>query len=163
MAAGLSQFCPRDRIVKRSYIDIILEIAKNFPEPFWVLYILVVSRCENEPGRYQSPQPVTFEELNNFCLTYKEYLESDGRHHLWIASTVTNQMLVYDRHNVVYIYDDKEAIKSYFKDSSFTEKEVKFPAPPHIHYYHEENDHFETEIFDYWDWRYTPLKEGDEI
>lgn len=80
---------------------------------------------------------------------------------MWITSATTNQQLIYDRHNVIYIYDHEEAIRGYFEGTSFKEADVRFPAP-HIHYYREENDDDESDIIEYWDWIHTPLKETDE-
>lgn len=143
-------------------IKLMLQLAKNYPPPYRVLYILVVTRVGQTPGRYECPMPLSFNDLEEFCLRYKEYFESDGRHHLWIASGETNQMLVYDRHNVIYIYDDTDNIKNYFRKSHFEEKTVRFPAP-HIHIYNEENDKFESDIMNYFEWICKELQEGDEV
>ena len=144
------------------HIDLMLQIAKTYPPPYWVLYILVVSRIGQELGRYQCPMPLSFSELEKFCQKYKDFFESDGRHHLWIASTLTNQFLVYDRHNVIYIYDNIDNIRNYFRKSLYDEMVVKFPEP-HIHLYNEKNDVFELDIINYYEWFHTELQQQDEV
>lgn len=143
-------------------MELMLDMIKEFPPPYWVLYILVVSRVGQKPGRYQIPKPLSFDELENFCLEYKDFFESDGRHHLWIASAESGQMLIYDRHNIIYIYDNPDNIREYFDNSNFQEKEVEFPMP-HIHFYNEENDRLELDLLNHFDWIYSELKEQDEV
>jgi hypothetical protein len=146
----------------KNQIELMLQLVKNYPPPYWVLYILVIPRVGQRPGRYQCPEPLSFEELEEFCLRYKDYFETDGRHHFWIASAQTNQMLVYDRHNVIYIYDAIDNIKDFFLKSNLDEKAFKFPKP-HIHLYNRENDEFEVDIMKYFEWIYTELEDRDDI
>jgi len=38
-------------------VGLMIELSRILPEPFGILYVLLVSRCGNEPSRYQSPYP----------------------------------------------------------------------------------------------------------
>lgn len=147
---------------KGGHIDLMLKMAKELKEPFGVLYVLTVPRIDTEAGgRYQSPQPLTYEELNDFCSEYREYFEPDGRHMLWIAAIEINELMVYDKHNVIYYYGDLEkAIKS-LKDKEFKNQEVVFPYP-HSHRYNQENDMVQERILKHWKWIKTPLRDEDD-
>lgn len=156
-----------ERIVvapSKGHIDLMQEIAKSFELPLAILYVLTVPRVDsNKPGRYKCPTPLSYEDVEVFCNRFKEFIETDGRHDLWICSVNSKgirQMLVYDHHNVIYIYDDISKIKKLLKKKGLKETEVSFPYP-HSHMYNPENDVFEKEIFDYWEWRYFPLSEDD--
>ena len=142
-------------------IGFMLDILKNFEPPYWCLYVLLVSRVDNKPGRYQCPYPMPYNEIYDFGIKYKDYFEKDGRHHLWIGSAKTKQLAVYDRHNVIYIYDDILKTSQYLKDKGLTEESIQFPAP-HTHMYNVENDKFEIDIMNHWEWKIFPLEEQDE-
>lgn len=145
----------------KNHIDLMLDIIKNFEPPYWCLYVLLVSRVGNEVGRYQCSHPKSYNELFDFVTKYKVYFETDGRHHIWLGSATSKQLLVYDHHNVIYIYDDIEKIKEYMKKVGFEEEDVQFPVP-HTHMYNVENDEFEIDIMDYWEWMKFPLGELEE-
>lgn len=163
----LEKYPDFERIIvapKEDHINLMLDIAKSFELPFAILYVLVVPRLDsNKPGRYQCPFPLSYEDVEKFCSRFKDFIETDGRHHLWICSANNKgvrQMLIYDNHNVIYVYDDISKIKDFLAKRNFRESEVRFPYP-HTHMYNPENDVFEKEILEYWDWRYFPLSEGD--
>lgn len=147
---------------KNNHIDLMLEIAKKLKEPFGILYVLTVPRVNTElDGRYQCPRPLTYKELQNFCSEYKEYLQLDGRHMLWIVAIEKNELMVYDKHNVIYYYGDLEKTIKLLENKGFKNQEVEFPHP-HIHRYNKENDMLEEKILNHWEWRRTPLQDGDD-
>ncbi len=144
----------------KNQIDLMLEILKSFEPPYWCLYVLIVPRNENEAGRYQCPYPMSYEEISEFVNKYKNLLETDGRHHLWLGSANTKQLMVYDRHNIIYIYDDIIKMAEYLKSKGFHENKISIPFP-HVHYY-QGNDINEADILKHWNWVRTPLREQDE-
>lgn len=144
---------------KDNQIKLMLDFLRNFEPPYWCLYILVISRIENEPARYQSPYPLDINEISNFVTKFKNFLETDGRHHIWVGSATTKQLLVYDHHNVIYIYDDIEKSSQYLK-KHFSMEPITFPVP-HTHMYNADNDKLEKDIMNYWEWQKSPLKEQD--
>jgi hypothetical protein len=146
--------------VSKNQIGLLVHLIENLAPPYFILYVLVVSRLGNEYGRYQSPLLDTKEELIDFLLDYKEFLETDGRHHLWIGTVPNNGTLVFDQHNVVYAYGPIDSFKQTLRRLEFKEKEFDFPSP-HIHHYHDSNDAFEAEILGHWDWDMFPLADND--
>lgn len=144
----------------KKQIDLMMDILKSFEPPLWCLYVLVVPKNENEAGRYQCPYPMSYEEISEFANKYKNLLETDGRHHLWLGSAKTKQLMVYDRHNIIYVYDDINKMAKYLKSKGFNENKISIPFP-HVHFY-QDNDINETDILKHWEWIRTPLREQDE-
>ncbi len=154
-----------DRLViapATNHSNVLLDLADLWSGEFWLLYVLLVSRRDHEPGRYQSPFTVTPEQLRDFIDTYGSYLNSDGRHHFWVGSPAGEGTLVYDQHNVIYAYGPLESYEELLRSRGFHQAEVRSPSP-HTHHYHGANDVYEDRILDHWSWHYTPLRDGDEL
>ena len=84
---------------------ILAALLKEMTRPFWLLlYVLVIPRGRGKSGRYQSPVPQTESTIETFLDEFSDFLEKDGRHNVWIASESGSEMLIYDRHNVIYAY-----------------------------------------------------------
>ena len=96
-------------------IALILKLSDTLKPPFYILYVLVVSRLDKERGRYQSPLIETKEELTDFLLEYKQFFETDGRHHIWICTLDNSGRLIYDQHNVILRMGRLKAIFIYWK------------------------------------------------
>jgi hypothetical protein len=92
---------------------------------------------------------------------FAPFLEGDGRHHLWIGSTINEGLLVYDHHQWICAYGDLPAYIVELQEHGFTEGEIELPAP-HSHNYNAVFDEFEEEVAAYWPWRYFPLQPGDD-
>jgi len=142
-------------------IVLILKFVDTLKPPFYILYVLVVSRLDNERGRYQSPLIETKEELTDFLLEYKQFFETDGRHHIWICTLDNSGRLIYDQHNVIFAYGQTEKYINLLEKEGFIEQEFSFPVP-HAHAYNESNDRFEESLMNYWEWSTFPLADGDE-
>ncbi len=142
-------------------IEMIVELAKGVPEPFGILYVLLISRLDNGLGRYQNPNPSSRREMEAFLRKFKEYFENDGRHHVWITSLQVSATFVYDRHNVIYAYGPLEQFKKILVDRGLKEGPVRFPGP-HSHNYNSQFDDQEREVLQYWEWRRTPLTDSDD-
>jgi hypothetical protein len=144
------------------HIDVLLSLADEWRGDYGLLYVLVVPRLGNrEPGRYQSPDPLSFDQVTCFCRRFGRFLESDGRHHLWIGSTVNSGQLIYDQHNWIWAYGDLGRSIATLTNLGFQEGRVILPAP-HTHHYHPENDWEEEQLASRWAWKYFPLQPGDE-
>jgi hypothetical protein len=87
-----------------SQVELLLKLAQTLAEPFGILYVLLVSRKDHEPARYQCPYPCDRGEMESFFRTFTDFFESDGRHHVWLTSLTDSSTLVYDKHNVIYAY-----------------------------------------------------------
>jgi len=142
-------------------VNLVRDLSQIMDEPFGILYVLVVPRGEHEAGRYQSPNPVSRQDLLSFLNRFEHFLESDGRHNLWVASIGEPDLLVYDRHNLIYSYGRLEHFKKILETKGIAETpQVKIPSP-HVHYYHEEFDENESQLLKYWDWKRSPLRNQD--
>ena len=145
-----------------NHIDLIIELTRRLPEPFGVLYVLVVPRGDSgEPGRYQSSEPCDRNELESFLKRFQKYFESDARQHLWIFSLPSEAQLIYDNHNVIYGYGPIDEFKSVLAAKGLTAGQVTFPSP-HTHNYNTEFDEDEHQVMNYWKWKYFPLTESDD-
>ena len=141
---------------------LMIELASVLPEPFGILYVLLVSRCGNAPGRYQSPYPIDRAEMEFFVNEFKAYFEQDGRHHIWITSVPADATIVYDNHNIVYAYGPLDEYIRLLDRRGLKEGTITIPAP-HTHNYNPEFDSQEDKISAYWDWRQYPLSETDDL
>lgn len=144
----------------KNHIDLLLELSSSWKALRRVLYILLTSRCDNKLGRYESPS-LTQTQLSDFLKRYKDYFESDARHHLWIGLFRSKALLVYDQHNVIYGYGDLDEYQKMLQEKGFSKGAVTFPSP-HTHPYHPDNDSHEVRIFNEWEWKWSPLAEQDE-
>lgn len=145
----------------KNQIGLLINLLDSLKPPYFILYVLVISRKGNDLGRYQSPLLETKQEVVDFLLDFKEYLETDARHHVWIGTMNNNGSLIFDQHNVIYGYGPLKAFKHTLEKLDFKEEEFLFPAP-HCHHYHDTNDGFESEILKYWDWDLFTLEDNDE-
>ena len=152
----------RLRIGARSgEVPLLLSLCHNCSGPFGILYVLLVSRRGHEPGRYQAPEPVSLEALEQFLLGFREYLEQDGRHHLWIRSMKDETQFVYDNHGLIYAYGPLDRIERQLADRGFSPGSTEIPCP-HSHHYHVEFDEDEDRLVRYWNWLHFPLQPTDD-
>lgn len=143
------------------HISILIDLATAWNGDYWLLYILMISRCGNEAARYQSPGPVDFDALQSFLYKFGHYLSTDGRHHFWIGSIQNEGMLIYDQHDVIYAYGDLDAYEAKLVQRGLTIASVTFPSP-HTHCYNAENDADESRILQHFDWIKSPLRDSDD-
>ena len=123
-----------------------LEIAKKWEGPYGILYVLKVPRLGHEAGRYQSPEPCSFDELELFTNAFQKYFEEDGRHHLWFKDLATNNQLVYDNHDLIFTYGNDNEIIDFLKSKGFNEGLLKVPVP-HAHNYNQEYDRAKMKLW----------------
>ncbi len=144
------------------HVEVLLSLAEVWRQDYYLLYVLLVPRQgKREPGRYQSPGPLSFEQVTAFCRRFAPFLQGDGRHHLWIGSTVNAGLLIYDQHDWIWAYGDLPAYMQVLQSRGFTEGEVSLPVP-HSHSYNAAFDTAEDELAGYWEWAHSPLQPGDE-
>ena len=148
---------PTDKQVK-----LLDELAAGFPgQRYYILYILLLSHAGRSPGRYQSPLIESHDDLQLFIWTFQNFFEGDGRHHVWIASPDSPNLLVYDQHDVIFAYGDLDIFESILNNHHFENKEFWFPSP-HAHGYDPANVNTENELMSYFEWQYFELQSGDE-
>lgn len=142
----------------------LLRLTACLPEPFYLLYVLIVPRGEAQPGRYQSPA-LTRADLSDFLGRYAEFLDGDGRAHLWVTSWDHPHppagTLVYDRHNLIYAYGPIGEYGATLSSMGLAEVDrIDIPSP-HSHYYYEEYDTLAQRIHTEFDWLLSELQERD--
>jgi len=145
------------------HVSLVLDLLSTMPEPFGILYVLVVPRGDEKPGRYQTPTPTSRYEAQQFLSRFKTFFEQDGRHNIWIASTAgsNSDQLVYDRHNVIYAYGDLQAFERVLVNRGLSRAEsVSYPCP-HVHWYNEEFDADARELLHRYQWKWFPLQDED--
>ena len=142
-------------------IGLALDLCKTWECPVWVLVVVVASSDEWKEGRYQAPHPVAFDEAEMLLWEYQELFEQDGRLNLWIGSSETNDLLVIDRHNLIYAYGDLEAAQTTLTEKGLSEGEVAIPYP-HTHHYHAEYDQTFRTLMARWDWVFSELNPEDD-
>jgi hypothetical protein len=142
-------------------IPLMLDIARLWEGPYLILYVLVVSRLGRGYGRYQSPQPCSFDDLELFAYTFQEYFEEDGRHHLWFLDVPTDRRVIYDNHDLIYSYGSDSEVIAMLKARGFVEARTQIPAP-HEHRFNSEHDKNEDEIMEYLRWLKFPLLEKQD-
>ena len=144
------------------HVEVLLSLAESWRRDYYLLYILLVPRLgKREPGRYQSPGPLSFEQVATFCRHFAPFLEGDGRHHLWVGSTVNAGLLIYDHHDWIYAYGELPEYVRMLRLRGFKEGEIDLPVP-HAHGYNADYDAAEDEMASYCEWSYFPLEPGDE-
>jgi hypothetical protein len=144
------------------HVEVLLSLAEVWGKDYYLLYVLLVPRQgKRKPGRYQSPGPLSFEQVAAFCRHFGPFLQGDGRHHLWVGSTVNAGLLIYDQHEWIWAYGDLSAYIRMLQSRGFKEGAVSLPAP-HSHNYNSEFDAAEDDLAGYWKWAHFPLQPDDE-
>jgi len=141
-------------------IPLMLDLCRNFGGQYYVLYVLLVSQVGRDAGRYACPDPLSYDDLELFLYTFQEFFEQDGRHHVWVASTASQERLIFDQHNFIFAYGDLDRYEKTLEAKGYTRGPVRIAAP-HAHHYHSEFIVKEDELFEYWKWVRHPLLAGD--
>lgn len=144
-------------------VSLLLALAKCWSGPLGMLYVLMVPRRGmRQPGRYQSPTPLSMGQVQGFLTRFREFIERDGRHHVWVASLDGRGTLVLDKHGWIWAYGDLDGYRAILRDAGYIEGELILPVP-HVHHYHERYDLDEEAVFQYWEWKQFPLAPDDDL
>jgi hypothetical protein len=144
---NLEQSGGAERVViglSKSHVDAVLELAALFCEPFYIIYVLHTSHNDNEYGRYQSKE-ISYSQVSTLFTSFKDFFENDSRHDVWLRSPQSNATIVYDRHNLIYLYGFVDKQLESIEGMGLEKKAFSIPFP-HIHCYHAEYDIFETKL-----------------
>lgn len=157
----------RDRVVagaRRSDADLLLALLGTWRvSGYWLLYVLTTSRTHTRVGRYQAAEPVDWRGLEEFARRYEHFLCHDGRHSLWVGSVENDprRQLVYDQHDILYLYGDPEADRAALEARGFCPGVVDI-GRVHAHHYHPEHDAFERALLEDRAWTWSPLQSVDD-
>ena len=136
--------------VAKSPIGFIREILMTWSAPFAVVYELETSLDPNFPaGRYQSDWLENFEELDALLIKNWDFFEQDGRHNIWIADSQAPRQIIYDQHEIIYIYGAENTLDLTLLERGFSDEAPEIPFP-HTHFYHPQfDDAFEALMKDH--------------
>ena len=160
MSSGADRLC---FTTDNGFVSLLLSLSEAMAEPFYFLYVLIVSRrAEHDEARYQSPE-LSREKLRSFLSYNTNFFEQDGRHSLWIHSPTDNATIVYDRHEIGHAYGLLEGFKSILANNGLKEVHAveRYDSVPHDHNYHSEFDDEENSVIKTFEWRKSPLREQD--
>ena len=138
------------------HIELITALMNVMPEPFGVLYILDVSHCGHKPGRYELNRPLSRDDAEFFLWDFQTYLEQDARHQIWIASSGGKEMIVYDQHDLIYVYGSLDRYLGALP-AGFIEGKSLIPVP-HNHHYNTQFSLEEDRIMAEHSWTWYPLQ-----
>lgn len=138
----------------------IRDLISTLTPPLQMLYVLHTPRGEGDPGRYQSPR-LSCPELAGFLSRFAAFLEADARFDLWVRSASSDDLVVWDRHNDVYVYGALDSLAERLRGLGFKEG-----APPtlgvHAHHYRSQFDGDAAEVLKSFAWTQTALHPEDE-
>ena len=149
------------------HVGVLKKLTREMPEPFAILYVLVVPRNESQlPGRYQSPF-LTRTEMERFLDMFGHVFEGDARAALWVAAlpngSVPVGFVVYDRHDCLHAYGPIGKFEEALERMGLKRADRLDLPSPHTHHYHEEFDSEVEAILSEFSWSYSELREEDEI
>ena len=146
--------------VDRQTIWLLLDLAARMPPPFYVLYVLHVSRTGADRARYESPL-LNYPQLAEFLWTFRDFFQCDARHDLWVGSANCPDLLVVDHHALLYAYGPLERYSAVLHENGFQEGIVEIPDP-HVHHYHDEFDGDEEQVLRSFAWAKSQFRPNDE-
>lgn len=140
-------------------IDDLLRLVRGLEAEVWILIVLTVEYSGREPGRYASPM-IPWPDVEQSLMKYAPLLENDGRMCLWVCEATQAWKVIYDRHELFYIYGNADWFRDRLQLQGFSEGEVKLFGP-HYHSYLREYDAMADELLNRWDFVRTELMDGD--
>lgn len=136
------------------------QLAELMSGPFYLLYLLHTPRGEASPGRYQS-ELIIEQQLGRFLLRFELFLARDARHDFWIKSASTTDLIIWTRHNEIYVYGETDKFTRKLIALGFSEQVVP-KLGEHLHHYRQEFDQDAAAILCELNWTKSPLHPEDE-
>jgi hypothetical protein len=145
----------------RGHIKLLSRLLECLPEPFRVLYVLVVPRGAGiSAARYEAPGEFSRQEVKDCLAEFSDFFERDGRHHLWLANPEVGT-IVYDRHNLIYAYGPLNCFTEIASRHGLRVGRPEVPSP-HWHAYHAAFDDTQRDLLNRYTWVQKPLRASDE-
>jgi len=145
----------------RGHVDLLLELARAWTGPSWIVYILSIPRTQVPAGRYQSSRTLDFDEVSGFFRRFQPFLESDARHHIWVSAADGAGSVLYTRDQLLYAYGPLEQFERHLLQHRFRRGGISVPAPRAYHY-HPVFDDDERAVVEEFGWDYNPLADRDD-
>ncbi len=141
------------------HVDLVIALTAHWTGVCRLLYMLVVPRGEAEPGRYEAPA-TSRDEIVDFLERHRRFFGEDARHEIWLACHDSTQMLVWDRHDRIWIYNDVEQPIPVLVERGFRPGGSRV-LQAHQHHYHPEFDAEARALHAAGAWTRSPLLPGD--
>jgi hypothetical protein len=141
-------------------VTLFRRLADAFQPPYFLLYVLHTPRTDTSAGRYQSGA-LDAAELRTFLAVFADFLSGDGRHDLWLSAPNDRAQVVWDRHDVFYVYGRLDRAEAILRSPGHSANRAEVPSP-HAHNYHPDFDETERRLVQYYDWLKSPLQPRDE-
>ncbi|HLP00204.1 MAG TPA: hypothetical protein VK171_16525 [Fimbriimonas sp.] len=135
-------------------VDLLSELISFYSGPFQLVYLLVTPPEDQEPARFEVSD-VSAETLIGFLSEFREFLSTDGRHHVWIHSSAGGTLIL-DEHDWIYAYGSLDALSGFLTERGFGEGMPELPYP-HIHHEREELDGELDRLLGAFDWKASKL------
>ena len=140
-------------------VDLLLALAGATGHVEGFLLYVVARPVHVAKGRYQSPR-LSLEKTSALLGRFRRFLESDGRHHVWIAFPPSPDLVVYDHHNLLFAYGALESYESVLRTRGYSTGSVRISVP-HTHHFHSELSGEEDALLASLPWIRSPERPGD--
>ena len=147
----------------KNHIKLMLNLfaGENKNHSYSIVYFLLNGRKDAQ-GKYQASKALSWVGLENFCVKYSDYFETDARHNFGIRDIETKDTVIYDNHNVLYVFGNLEEKIKILEGNGY-KKAGKIVIPkPHTHFFNDDNDDIENDLLRNNEWIFTPVKIEDE-
>ena len=111
---------------------LLFKLVEGLRPPFQLLYVLHTPRGEGEAGRYQSPA-LSRTQTEDFLRRFEVYFVADARFDLWVRSASSGDVIVWDRHNDLYVYGGLDDIAERLMQLGFQEGSPHSIGPHQLH------------------------------
>lgn len=142
-------------------IDVFKSLLDFYPGPF-VITVVVQSPhgAIKKAGRYYSEWDRTRTQIDYFLDYFHDYISFCGLIHVWVTCQGTDGIVVYDQHDVFYVYGKPLEIANMFLDKGYSEG-----IPPiefaHAHKTRDDIRPGTVELMKYGKWTCHPLDTTD--
>jgi hypothetical protein len=128
-------------------------------EPLYILVVLRTPRATGKDGRYQSTVK-THAEVAAFLDDFETLFSTDPRAQVWVGQTDGGALLVFDEHDLIYVYGPLDRFERLLTEASVPRRTPTVPSP-HIHHYDPRRDEDERRLVHQAWGQVLPLEEQD--
>jgi hypothetical protein len=138
-----------------SSTELVSDLLGFYPEPYRLAYLLVTPPDGFQPMKYEV-EGFSVKQVTEFFEQYRDFLEGDARHHIWIHSASGGGTLICDEHDWVYAYGAQEPVGKYLVERGFELEMPEIPFP-HLHNESSSNDTVMRELLGHFEWKAQPV------
>jgi hypothetical protein len=140
---------------------LLLALCEALAEPYVVIYVLLESGSLRPEGRWQSSRPLSRAGLRTLVERFAPFLDTDGRHGLWVISAAEPGGVVLDRRGVVSAHGAAVAkAPAVLAAEGILRADDLAPPPPRVR--NPELDLEEARLLASTEWTWYALEPGDD-